>query len=327
MRIAVLCNGAVLQPALEALYSQGLLAGVATPEAAAAGDPSLPLEAAIRQAGVPFLRVNKSDLTGQLAPWLREIGADTLCCMGFPRKLPAALLDLPRLGCFNFHGGALPQYRGPDPVFWQIRNREQYGAITIHRMTPEIDGGGVAHTELVPVGPDDTYALHMQRLGAVMPRVAIEFIQQLVLRGDALPLQEQASSSARYLPRPTDADRTIDWSWPAAEIDALVRACNPVYGGALTLLKGIPVRLLEISPAPPCKDSRLPPGTIVSASDEDAIRVVCGQEETLFLELICSNDGFFTGRRLTRIFGLRPGDLLSSINVRSSIKQPSSYAC
>lgn len=309
LKIAALCNGAVLLPALEALYSQGLLAGVAAPEAIAEGDPNLALEAVVRQADVPFLRVNKTDLVGQLAPWLAGIAPDVVCCMGFPAKIPADLLNLPPLGCFNLHGGALPNYRGPDPVFWQIKNREQYGAITIHRMIPEIDAGGVAHAERVLIGPDDTYGLHMQRLGAVLPRVLIEFVQLLAIRGDALSLQEQDTVAARYQPRPNDADRTIDWSWSAASIDALVRACNPVYGGALTQLNGVPVRLLEVSIGSPLVEDT-PPGTIVTTGD-DGIRVACGQGESLIIEIVYSMDGFFTGRRLVKIFGLRPGDRLA----------------
>lgn len=311
MKIAVLCNGTILQPTLESLYSQGLLVGVAVPDCRGGEDINLPLEAAVRQAGIPSLRVSRTGLTGQLAPWLREIAPDVVCCMGFPAKIPAELLELPRLGFYNLHGGALPRYRGPDPVFWQIRNREPHGAIAIHRMTPEIDCGGIAHTERVPVGPDDTYGLHMQRLGAVLPRVMIEFVQQLALRGDALPLQEQETAAARYLPRPTEMDRTIDWSQSVAEIDALVRACNPVYGGALTLLKGTPVRLLEVSPAPPLTDDRTLPGTIIAAGGADGIRVACGHGESLFLESVYAMDGFFTGRRLAKIFGLRPGDCVS----------------
>lgn len=308
MKIAILCNGTVLQPTLEALYSQGLLAGVAVPASAAGEDIHLPLEAALHQAGIPFLRASRTDLIGQLTPWLHQLAPDVVCCMGFPAKIPAELLAVPPLGFFNLHGGALPRYRGPEPVFWQMRNREPCGAITVHRMTPEIDAGGVAHTELVPVGGDDTYALHMQRLGAVLPRVMIEFVQQLALKGDQLPLQPQEPAPGPSLSRPTDADRTIDWNWPAAEVDALVRACNPVYGGALTLLKGIQVRLLETLPAPPFTESQTPPGTIIAASGAEGIRVACGQGESLFLEIIYGMDGFFSGRRLARIFGLRPGD-------------------
>jgi methionyl-tRNA formyltransferase len=311
VKIAVFCNGTVLLPTLEALYSQELLVGVAVPDSAGGEDIHLPLEAVLRQAEIPFLRVSRTDLTGQLVPWLVEIAADVVCCMGFPCKIPAELLELPRFGFYNLHGGALPRYRGPDPVFWQIRNREAHGAIAIHRMTSKIDAGGVAHAERVILGPDDTYTLHMQRLGAVLPRVMIEFVQQLALRGDTLPLQEQEASAARYLPRPSEVDRTIDWSQSAAEIDALVRACNPVYGGALTLLKGIPVRLLEVLPGPTLTDDQTLPGTIIATGGVDGIRVACGQGESLVPEIVYGMDGFFTGRRLAKIFGLRPGDRMA----------------
>lgn len=309
MKVAILCNGAVLQPALEVLRSQGLLAGVATPAASAANDPSLMIAMAVKQASLPFLRVESGDLTGQLAPWLQGINADVLCCMGFPRKLPAELLALPRLGCFNFHGGPLPYYRGPDPVFWQIRNRESFATVTVHRMDPEIDTGAIAHEVQLPVGPGDTYGLWMQRLGGGLPRVMIEFIQQLAIHGEALPLRQQDTATACYLSRPDDADRTIDWSWDAARIDALVRACNPIYGGALTALKGVPVRILEVSPAAPLPEST-PPGTIVATGD-DGLRIACGEGESLAAGIVYGMDGFFTGRRLTQLFGLKPGDLFA----------------
>lgn len=311
VRVTVLCQGTVLQPALQALHSQGLLAGVAVPESAGNGDVHAHLEAALRQALIPFLRTAGPDLEGQLAPWLRGIAPDVVCSLGFPYKIPAALLDLPRLGFFNLHGGALPGYRGPAPVFWQIKNREPYGAVAIHRMTPEMDGGGLAHTERVPIGPDDTYGLHMQRLGAVLPRVMVEFVQQLAIQGDKLPLKEQSAASARYLPRPTEADRTVDWSRSAEEIDALIRACNPVYGGAFTTLKGVPVRLLQVTTVTPCTDPKTSPGTIVAASVQEGIRVACGLEETVSVDIVYSEDGFFTGHRLVKIFGLRPGDRMS----------------
>ncbi|ABK97695.1 formyltransferase family protein [Pelobacter propionicus] len=311
MRIAVLCSGSVLQPVLEALYSQGLLAGVAVPAAPAVEDPNLALETVLRQARVSCLRVDNGDLTGQMAPWLRSLAADALCCMGFPRKLPADLLTMPPLGCYNFHGGPLPQYRGPDPVFWQIRNREVAGAITVHRMTPRIDSGAIAHEAHLPIGTDDTYGLWMQRLGGALPRVMIEFVQQLAIHGAAVPLREQDPETGRYFPRPTDADRTIDWSWGASAIDALVRACNPVYGGALTTLHGVPVRLLEVSPLPAQAGGESTSGTVVTADAAEGLRVACGTGELLRLELLYGMEGFFSGPRLARIFGLKPGQRLA----------------
>jgi methionyl-tRNA formyltransferase len=306
MRVAVLCQGTVLQPALAALHSQGLLVGLGVPDRLP--EINLPLEQAARQAGIPFVRVQATALEEQLSRWLEESNPDVVCTLGFPHKIPGDLLEKPQLGFFNFHGGALPQYRGPDPVFWQIKNQEPFGAITIHRIAPELDTGGIFHAEAVPMGPEETYGLHLQRLGAVLPRLVIELVQQLEIHGGSLPLTEQPAAGAHYWKRPREKDLTVDWTGAAAAIQALVRACNPTYAGALTLMKGIPVRLLQVTGGSPYNNKELTPGTIVEASAGRGILVACGQGQTLFLDIVYAEDGFFTGQQLVRIFGLGAGE-------------------
>lgn len=306
MRVAVLCQGTVLQPALAALHSQGLLAGLGVPDRL----PEIhrPLEQAARQAGIPFVWIKANGLEEQLTRWLEESNPDVVCTLGFPHKIPGTLLAKPRLGFFNFHGGALPQYRGPDPVFWQIRNQEPVGAITIHRITPELDTGGIAHVEAVPFGPEDTYGLYLQRLGAVLPRLVIELVQQLEIHGERLPLRDQPAAEARSWPRPGEADLTVDWTSSAAAIQALVRACNPVYAGALTSLKGIPLRLLQVTCGNTYDKLAIRPGTVAEAAADRGILVACGQGQTLFLDIVYAQDGFFTGKQLVKLFGTGAGE-------------------
>lgn len=308
MRVAVLCSGTVLQPTLHALASQNLLVGLGVPDRMP--EIHMGLEQAIRQRGIPFVRVTADDLAGQLAAWIEASSPDVVCTMGFPFKIPESILEMPQLGFFNFHGGALPGYRGPDPVFWQIKNLEPNGAVTIHRIAPELDTGGVAHAEPVPIDPDDTYGLHMQRLGAVLPRVMIEFVQQLAIRGRDVPLNTQSVSKARYWKRPEAKDLNVDWAADAAATQALVRACNPLYGGAITRLQGVPIRLLQVTRGDPFDPHGASPGTIVEASSDRGLRAACGQGQTLLLDIAYAEDGFFTGQKLVKIFTLKAGDQL-----------------
>lgn len=310
MRVAVLCSGTVLQPALEALFSQNLLVGLGVPDRMP--EIHMGLEHAARQANIPFVRVGASDIEAQLGEWLGASKPDVVCVMGCPYKIPESVLDVPRLGFFNLHGGALPSYRGPDPVFWQIRNGESLGAITIHRISAELDRGGIARAEAVPIGAEDTYGLYMQRLGAVLPRLLIEFVQQLAVHGNDLPLAAQETAQARYWDRPSQKDLTVDWTGSAASIKALVRACNPLYGGALTAIRGVPIRLLQVSEGVSYDPKGSSPGLVLQASPDEGILVSCGSGQTLFLDIICAEDGFFTGKQMVRIFGVRAGDALSS---------------
>ena len=43
----------------------------------------------------------------------------------------------------NVHPGFLPEYRGVSPIYWQIMEKQQIGAITVHRMSAGIDEGDI----------------------------------------------------------------------------------------------------------------------------------------------------------------------------------------
>ena len=92
-------------------------------------------------------------------PGLDQVKADTLWVMTYPWKIPTSVLDRMEYGVFNFHYARLPQYRGPNPIFWQIRNRESVGGISVYRMDEGWDTGPMAFFEEVPIYPEDNYGL------------------------------------------------------------------------------------------------------------------------------------------------------------------------
>jgi methionyl-tRNA formyltransferase len=57
--------------------------------------------------------------------------------------LDAAVLSHAPRRFFNVHPSALPRHRGPSPVFWQLRDHARAGAVSVHRMTEQIDAGDV----------------------------------------------------------------------------------------------------------------------------------------------------------------------------------------
>jgi methionyl-tRNA formyltransferase len=308
MRIAVLCHGTVLLPAIEALSSQNLLVGIGVPN-------SLPtVNQAVYQAAMalnlPFTYLAKEDLDEQLKSWLEGLLPDAVCMMGFPFKIPDSVLSFPRFGFFNFHGGKLPQYAGPNPIFWQLKNLEPESAITVHRIESDWDCGAVAHVEPVPIGPQDTYGTVLLRMGNMLPRALVAFIQQLASHGNNIALIPQKKCDKTYCERPTGSDQTIDWTLPVLRIDALIRACNPVFGGALTTIKGMPVRILHASAGNEPTHGFSQPGTIVRIGKFKGIEIACGQQQTLFADIFATEGGIFTGGQIAGLFRLKPDDVL-----------------
>lgn len=74
---------------------------------------------------------------------LRALEPDLLVSVAASQIFKAPLLSVPKLDCLNIHSGALPEYRGMMPVFWQMHDGRQSAEIVIHTMTTHIDIGDV----------------------------------------------------------------------------------------------------------------------------------------------------------------------------------------
>ncbi len=110
------------------------------PLASAGAGPSL--AALAGQAGIPvyFLAApghrRTLDTLAALAP-------DVGCVACFNRRLPPALLDVPRAGILNLHPAPLPRFRGPAPLFWTFRAGLTDTAVTVHLMDEGLDTGPI----------------------------------------------------------------------------------------------------------------------------------------------------------------------------------------
>jgi amino acid adenylation domain-containing protein len=145
------------------------------------------------------------------------------------RILGAEWLAAPRIGAVNFHDAPLPRYAGSHATCWAILNGEREHGITWHWMVDLVDAGPIVRQRAVPVEPDDTSLT----LNARCYEAAIAAFGELLRDGEAgaLPRIEQDLSRRTYYARDARPPTIIDWSRPASEISALVRALDfgPAY--------------------------------------------------------------------------------------------------
>ncbi len=305
MRIGVLCSHPFGFPAIDLLHSSGVLAGIA-------GPPKNDLQAAMKAMANQYFvdySIIRDEQDEALRIWIDEITPDMVFVLGFPFKIQEKILRKVPLGFFNFHTGLIPEYRGIDPVFWQIRNSEPLGGITIHLMDSEFDIGPVAHVETVEIPPDETYGLHLQRL-AWVAREAVNKLLKKIKNND-LKLFPQNKMAGQFLKRPSFDELMIQWETQSANsIKQLVQASNPAYGGAITFYKGASHRLIQVSVVEIENGSSLniEPGTIFSQGNE--MIVACADGKALIPDIIYCDAGLLTGRRYLRAFDVRKGDKL-----------------
>lgn len=314
MKIVFLANSHLALPALHDLLQQRLVGGVGIP--ATGADAPERVAALAEAAGVSVRRFSKSGLVADLLGWLEELQPTAALVFTFPWRIPTVALAALPAGWFNFHFAPLPAYRGPEPLFWLIRNGAAAGAVTLHRMTAALDCGPVLVQRVVPIGPTDTHGLHQAQLATAAVGPTRQLVAALQGNGAALADQPQDEATARYWPRPTLPDLCIDWHEPADAIHRLVRAANPWNRGAFAKLRGQPLRILVVTPvAPPAGTPALAlPGAVVQADPKNGITVACGSGHCLRLDILALEEGYFTGSQMAGL-GVRVGDIFGSVAV------------
>ena len=164
MKIILACSADYMAiPAAMRLKAADMLACVVIP--GTLKDRLLPayLQAGFDRESVHI--VYKDTIEATFISLVQAHDASCVFVITFPWRIPEAALAAPINGFVNFHPGLLPAYKGADPIFWQLKNREQFGGITAHRMTAVLDGGPVLNMQKMPVITLETYGMHHVRLG------------------------------------------------------------------------------------------------------------------------------------------------------------------
>jgi methionyl-tRNA formyltransferase len=135
-----------------------------------------------------------ADGSARFAPLLASLDADLALCGGFPVKIPADALAVPRIGVLNGHPSPLPRYRGPNPLGWAVRNGDTELGFTFHFMDAEIDTGPILLQGAAPIGPNDGAEELIEALfglwGALLPGALA-----LVESGERGSVQSEAEAS------------------------------------------------------------------------------------------------------------------------------------
>lgn len=295
MKILVCCNSDILAiPTLLKLKELGVLKGVCVPEA----------NQKILLPALKALDLNVELICLSRKTWVNTINSlitrkeiDRVWVLTFPWIFPKSILDSIGNGFVNFHFGLLPKYKGNDPIFWQIKNKEAYGGTTIHFMNEHIDEGPVLLQEKFPIMPGETYGLHCQRLGQFNATL-VERVMNLQFAENFKSLELEDSDKI-FSQKPAECDLEIDWLHQTAEeIECLVNASNPKYGGAKTRIAGFEMYVLEVTPVNLENKVEAKPGQIIHADSTYGLVVYCSDGESVRITVVRTREGYLSGIKL-----------------------------
>ncbi len=203
---------------------------------------------------------------------LAALAPDLMVVVAYGLLLPQAVLDLPRLGCWNVHASLLPRWRGAAPIQRAIDAGDAETGVCLMRMEAGLDTGPVLLERRTPISADDTAGSLHDRLAALGAEVLEEGLRR-TLEGEVLAATPQPDAGATYARKLDKAEAALDPGLAATELARRIRAFDP-WPGATLELAGERVRVWRAEaierPAPAA------PGTVLAAA-ATGIDLACGE--------------------------------------------------
>ena len=227
------------------------------------------------------------------------LNLDAAVVVAYGLLLPKAILEAPRMGCFNLHGSLLPRWRGAAPIQRAVMAGDAETGVMAMQMDEGLDTGPVLMAERVAVGRQTSGELaeRLARLGADLMVRALGALE----RG-AITAQPQAADGVTYAKKISKDEARIDWLKSAAEIDCLIRGLSP-WPGAWSEVKGERLKILFAEPVP----GKGEPGAVIG---EDLI-IACGDGALRLLKVQRAGSKAMTADELLKGFALPAGTRFS----------------
>ena len=268
-------------PALRALaQSRHEVVAVYTQPARPAGRgmqarPS-PIQRAADERGLPVRTpLSLKEITEREA--LTVLRPDLAVVAAYGLILPQAILDIPRLGCINLHGSALPRWRGAAPIQRAILAGDRETGVTVIQMEAGLDTGPMLAMERVPITGETTAQTLHDRLAALAAEMIVPMVDRLAAGG--VTATPQPAEGATYAKKIEKDEGRIDWQEPAEAIERQLRALNP-WPGCFTMLQGQRLRVLK-GEARREASSGSAAGTVL----DDELCIACGEGVLCITEL------------------------------------------
>ena len=246
---------------------------------------------ALKTTEIPVITVEKNNFEEQAMQAIEKYEVNTGLVVTFSFIIPRSVFSLPVNGFFNVHPGLLPAYRGADPVFYQVKNREKFAGVTVHKINEGIDTGEIVLQEKIVLSPHDTYGQLAEKLSWVAVK-SVATVVNILCMGFHVHSKPQDETKACYYKKQSQHEIAINWQLMDADgIIALINACNPHNKGAASKINNKIIRLLKAEKYDDDTEPQQPAGTIVSI-DNNCLDVAVIKGKLLRINFLYVDEGF-----------------------------------
>jgi methionyl-tRNA formyltransferase len=200
-----------------------------------------PVEKEARRLEIPVL-MPTTLMTPEAEAAFRAHDADAAVVVAYGMILPQAILDAPKLGCFNLHASLLPRWRGAAPINRAIMAGDTESGVMVMKMDVGLDTGDVAMAERIAISD----AMTAGDLHDVLAPLGADLMVRAMgaLESGKLQFTKQGDIGATYASKIEKAETRIDWTKSVREVLRHIHGLSPSPGAWFELvIEGEPVRI------------------------------------------------------------------------------------
>lgn len=178
-----------------------------------------------REIKIPYILMTKFN-SSAVYKWLAQLQPDLIVVYSMSQLLSPEFIRIPSKGIINLHPSYLPDYRGPNPEFWQYYDTVLNPGVTVHYIDRGEDTGDIIEQERVSVllGSRSSDQLDLL-IGSVGARLLLKVVEDIAKNKVSKRPQPTKTTTkrARNLTAP-EHNKIVDWnSWSIERVWHLMR--------------------------------------------------------------------------------------------------------
>lgn len=178
---------------------------------------------------IPYYYFKKGD-DKNLEDWIKMKSPDLIVVYSMSQLLKENILSIPKNGLINLHLSYLPNYRGPNPIFWMYYDHILDPGITVHYIDKNEDMGDIICQEKVKINIGDTLSTYKEKMYPKASELILKAIED-ISNGTA-PRSKQPTESPTVRARninPEEYAELVKWNeWDVERLFHFLRG-TPQY--------------------------------------------------------------------------------------------------
>jgi methionyl-tRNA formyltransferase len=232
-----------------------------------------------------------------------RLNADAAVVVAYGLLLPEAVLNAPRLGCYNLHASKLPRWRGAAPIQRAIMAGDDVTAVMVMRMEKGLDTGPICLSHEIAITPETTAASLHDALSQAGAPLMVEALRSL--EEGTLEQKPQPDEGVTYASKIDKAEARIDFTQPARCVAAHIRGLSPFPGAWTTITNAAAAERLKVLNAIAVEGAG-PPGTVL----DDDLTIACAEGAVRLTQVQRAGKKPVSAREFLRGFALPLGSTI-----------------